>query len=375
MDEPPLRVCHIIHALTQGGAEQVLVELAGVRASAALDFSVVSLMPTAGLPLPLRLRTLGVDVHGLGLPSRWDPRGLVRALGLIRNLAPDVIHAHGKHADLVGAFVARRLSVPLISTLHVIEDAPTLVGRGKRWLAARARGRSAARTVAVSDALRDWYVRAFRVEPTRVVTIHNGVVPGPGTTPRIRAALRSALGVPRNAVMASMVAVMRPGKGHAELIAAAADIPASLPLSIVIIGDGPLRDTLEASAFDSSLPFRRVIFAGFREDVPALLEASDFIVQPSSFDALPTALIQGLAAGLPAVATTVGGIPEIVTPETGVLVPPGDINGLAAGLTRLASDTDLRHRLGLAARRRFEAEFDAALWVGRLQGLYKEVAA
>ncbi len=91
MEDPPLRVCHLIHALSQGGAEQVLVELAHVRASTALDFSVVSLMPTEGLALLGRLRRLGIDVHPLNLPSRWDPRALVRAHGLIRDLAPDVL--------------------------------------------------------------------------------------------------------------------------------------------------------------------------------------------------------------------------------------------------------------------------------------------
>ncbi|MDP8927710.1 MAG: glycosyltransferase [Actinomycetota bacterium] len=375
MEDPPLRVCHLIHALSQGGAEQVLVELAHVRASTALDFSVVSLMPTEGLALPGRLRRLGIDVHPLGLPSRWDPRALVRAHGLIRDLAPDVLHSHGKHADLVGAFVARRLSIPLVSTLHLIEDAPTIVGRGKRWLAVQVRARAAVQTVAVSEALRDWYLRAFPVEPTRVVTIHNGVGPGAGSTPTTRASVRSALGIPRNAVMAIMVAMMRPGKGHAELIAAAAKIPPSLPLSLVIVGDGPLLNALEASACASSLPFRRVIFAGFREDVPALLEASDFIVHPSNSDALPTALIHGLAAGLPAVASAVGGIPEVVTRDTGLLVPPGDANALATAMACLTSDADLRRRLGIAARRRFETMFDVGLWAARLRELYQEVVA
>ncbi len=375
MEDTPLKVCHIIHSLSQGGAEQVLLELAHVRGLTSLELDVVSLMPTKGLPLPVRLRTLGVDVFSLDLPSRWDPRGLIRALALLRDLAPDVIHSHGKHADLVGAFVARRLSIPLISTLHLIEDAPTLVGRGKRWLAAHARARSAAMTVAVSHALRDWYLRAFPVEPTRVVTIHNGVIPGPGTTPSSKAALRSALGVPRSAVMATTVAMLRPGKGHAELLTAAARIPPSVRLSIVLVGDGPLRDSLEASACASSLPFRRVIFAGFREDVPALLEASDFVVHPSTFDALPTALIHALAAGRPAVATAVGGIPEIVTPETGLLIPPGDIEALADALIRLTRDSDLRLRLGRLARRRFESGFHAASWASRLRELYQEVAA
>jgi glycosyltransferase involved in cell wall biosynthesis len=98
-------------------------------------------------------------------------------------------------------------------------------------------------------------------------------------------------------------------------------------------------------------------------------------VQPSLFDALPTALIEGLAAGLPAVASRVGGIVEIVTPDVGILVPPGDPDTLARSLIELARDPQRRWQMGRAARRRFEQEFDAQRWVRTLRSLYDEVIA
>lgn len=374
MHQPRLRVCHVIHSLGPGGAEHLLVDLAHVAAGAGMELSVVSLMPATGLEYPRRLRALGVEVHSLDLPTRWDPRGLARGLAVLGNLAPSVVHTHLKHADLVGAFAVLRLGVPLVSTLHLIEDAPSPVGRAKRWAAAQARIRTAARTIVVSDALRRWYLAAFPVDPSRVVTVRNGVLAPPPVGEEAQRALRASLGVPPGCVMATMVGIMRPGKGHADLIAAAARVPEGLDVRFVLAGDGPLRRRLEAAARTDPRAAKRVVFAGFRTDVAELLAASDLIVHPSRFDALPTALIHGLAAGLPVVASDVGGIPEVVTPDAGRLVPPGDVRALADAVVALAGDPAARQHLGAAARRRFAAEFDAAAWARRLREVYAEAA-
>lgn len=369
-----LGVCHVIHSLGPGGAESLLVDLATAAGAAGLELSVVSLMPSATLAYHRRLAQLGVPVRSLELPTRWDPRGLPRGLAAIERLAPDIVHTHLKHADLVGAFAVRRLGVPMVSTLHLIEDAVSPLGWGKRRLATQARLTTAARTIAVSDALRRWYLDTFAAQAHRVVTLHNGVRAAP-VPASARERLRRELGVPETSLMAAMVGIMRPGKGHADLIAAAAGLPTSLDIRIVLAGDGPLRSTLEATARSAGLSPGRLVFAGFREDVPVLLAASDLVVQPSRFDALPTALIHGLAAGLPAVASAAGGIPEIVTDDVGILVPPADPAALTSALVVLAGDPERRARLGAAARRRFEAEFDATVWAGRLRGLYEEALA
>jgi glycosyltransferase involved in cell wall biosynthesis len=370
-----LRVCHVIHTLAPGGAERVLIDLARAAPQANLELSVLSLMPQAEHLYVGMLRGLGVRVQSMGLYSRWDLRAFHRVLPLVRQLQPDLLHTHLKHADLIGAFAARRLALPMVSTLHVVEDRPAPLKRAQRWLAAQARMSTADRTLAVSDAVRRWYLETFPADPARVLTVHNGVMqPLLRVQSGARDRLRQSLGVPPGSVMATMVGLLRPGKGHTDLITSATKMPVSLDLHIVIVGDGPLRPALEAMAARNGAA-GRVHFTGYRTDVPAILVASDIVVQPSLFDALPTALIEGLAAGLPAVASRVGGIVEIVTPDVGILVPPGDPDTLARSLIELARDPQRRWQMGRAARRRFEQEFDAQRWVRTLRSLYDEVIA
>jgi glycosyltransferase involved in cell wall biosynthesis len=335
--------------------------------------SVVSLMPLDGHRYPQVLRDLGVRVDSLDLPSRWDPRGPGRAVRLLRTGPPDLLHSHLKHADLVAAYAAPRLGVPLVSTLHLVEDEVGLLGRFKRDLGAWARRRRAARTIAVSEALREWYLDAFPAPPRSVVAIPNGV-PSPEAVPaERRAALRSDLGVPDGQLLAVMVAIFRAGKGHEDLLRAAG-LLGDCPVHFALAGSGPEEGRLRGLAAAQGVG-SRVTFAGFREDVAALLAAADLVVHPSHADALPTALIHALAAGVPAVATRVGGIPEIVDEECGVLVPPADPEELAAAIRTLAEDASRREALGAAARRRFAARFEGSAWARRLRALYDEVLA
>lgn len=351
----------------------MLVELARVAPSAGLDLSVLSLLPAVGSHREDELRRHGVEVASLGLPGRWDPRALASAVPAVRRARPDVIHTHLKHADLVGGLAAARLGVPQVSTLHLVEDSVRGIGSRKRWLAAMARQRLAARTIAVSEAVREWYVGAFRADPTRTVTIRNGVGDPPALPPGQRDVVRAELGADHASVLAVMVGIMRPGKGHADLIAATELIPPDLDLRVVMVGDGELRSEVGSLVTRSRTPQGRLRLAGFRDDIPAVLAAADIVVHPSRVDALPTVLLSAAAAGRPVVATTAGGIPEIVTPSTGLLVPPGDVAGLAAALTTLTREPLTRAAMGASARARFAAEFDATIWAGRLRALYDDV--
>jgi len=371
----PIRVLHLIHGLAAGGAEALLVDLARVGPGAGMEIAVMPLVRADSDRYGRVLRDLGVPVLGLDLPTRWDPRAFRDALTRIRQWRPHVLHTHLKHADLVGAVAARRTGIPQVSTLHVIEDGSTgrtPLPRVKRRLAAAARMSTAHTTIAVSDAQRRWYLGAYRsVDPARVITVPNGVAdPRAARDPvRARARTRAGLGCADGDVLILQVAVARPGKGHTTLLEALRKLP-DPRIRLVVAGDGPLRAELEASAADLG---DRVRFLGHRDDVPDLLVAADIVAHPSEFEALPTALIEALAAARPVVATAVGGIPEVVTAETGTLVPAGDPAALARALRHLAADPWHRTALGAAARRRFEAHFDARVWAGRLTDLYASV--
>jgi glycosyltransferase involved in cell wall biosynthesis len=369
-----IRICHVIHELKPGGAERVLLDLAAVGGQTGMEISLVSLMPLSDAYFRQQLATLGVRASSLDLRSRWDVRAFRRAPATIAAHAPDIVHTHLKHADLIGGYAARALGLPHVSTLHLIESEPRIGGTAKRWAAMRMRERSASRIIAVSDAVRDWYIAMASADPDRVVRIYNGVRrPDPVSTTE-RGRIRRGLELDESQMVIACVSLMRPEKGHDDLLHAIAG-QRERDAVYLLAGDGPRRPDLEAQALELGLGPDRVRFLGFRDDVDKLLAASDLVVQPSHEDALPTALIQALAAGLPAVATEVGGIPEILTPQLALFVSPGDVDALSNALDEAPTTLAHRPEVAVLARDRFDANFEATAWARRLGDLYDEVTA
>jgi glycosyltransferase involved in cell wall biosynthesis len=223
----------------------------------------------------------------------------------------------------------------------------------------------------VSDAVRRWYVESFAVDPSTVVTIRNGLV-APEISEVDRKTVRAELGADPERVLAVTVSIMRAGKGHSDLLQAAALLPADMPVTLAFVGTGPEHDALVRQAREIGVFGDRVVFTGFRSDVARVFAAADLAIQASHFDALPTSLIHALAAGVPIVASRVGGIPEIVGSEAGVLVEPGDPEGFAHAIGRLVGDPGTRRLMGKKGRERFDEEFDGEVWMRRLRSVYDE---
>lgn len=368
-----IHVAHLIHSLGSGGAEELLVEFAETAPSLGIETTVISLLGLNGSLNASRIESAGARVVSVGLRSRWDVRSFRRTRALVRSLQPDVLQTHLKHADLVGAWVSRRLGLPMVSTLHRMEPAGAPLERFKRAAGARARLSQAARTLAVSDAQRRWYLETFDADPSMVVTVHNGIRDPDPVSEAIRLTVRRDLGIGPDECMVTMLGVMRPGKGHADLLAAVRLIPGGLPLRIVMAGDGDLAGDISRSVLGDRLLSGRVVLPGWLDDVDRLLGASDLLVHPTRDDALPTAVIHGLAAGLPVVASDVGGVGELVDASVGILVPPGDPPALASALVALFEDPRRRLAMGRRARQRFERHFTASAWLNRLDAVYTAV--
>lgn len=365
-----IRVCHVIHSLQPGGAEDSLGSIAEAAQVANVEVEVVSLLPLEQSRVAQRLRRNGTPVMSLNLRSRWDARALPAAAKLLASRAPDVIHAHLKHADLVCAYASRKTGLPMVSTLHVVEDRVSGLGWAKRSAGAWARRRGAHTTIAVSDAQRTWYVDALGASADHVVTVRNGVADPPPLELFERQRIRDGLGVGQGELLVATVGIMRPGKGHEDVLSLAAAVGADAKVRFVLAGDGELRASLEARAAVLAPRSAPVVFAGFRDDVPSLLAASDLVLHPSHADALPTALLHALAVGRPTAAYGVGGVPEIVTPTSGIVVEPLDEDALLAAFGRLVSSQELRNELGAGARRRYEQEFTLEAWMHRLREVY-----
>ena len=304
---------------------------------------------TAVRPLPERRRIAGV-------PPLW------RAIRAVR---PAILHAHlswplACRYGLIAGWLAR---VPaLVGTAHLYVE---LQGGRRPPLTLR----PLRRIIAVSDEVRTRYAGQLRVPGRRLAVVRNGI-PVPRTVQRPDPRLRADLVRGRPDFIVLTPARLHEQKGHAYLLAAAAQVPDA---TFVLAGDGPLRAPLEAQARELGIS-ERCLFLGHRTDVQDLLAAADLLVLPSLWEGLPVSVLEGMAAGLPIVATAIGGTDEAVTNESnGLLVPPRDAGALASAIRRVRGDAGLAERLARAGRERVEREFSSAVMARNVMRIYDEI--
>ncbi len=373
----PMRVLYLIDSLGPGGAEQLLAAYLGYLPTIGVDATVCALQERNGNPLAALIRRLGVDVFTLDVTRLRHPGAYRRVAAAIDRARPDLVHTQLEFADILGGLAASRRRIPVVSTLHTIGRPPAGTRDSLRFsLEGWALRRFATKVIAVSDGARKDHIRHLRLAPERVITIHNGIDLSrfrldEGT----RASARAELGIPQEAAVAVTVAVLRPPKGIQDMVAAMPAICDRVASPhYLVVGDGPARDFLEGQAAELAMT-DRITFAGDREDVPRMLAAADAFVLPSYTEALPTVLAEAMAAGLPIVATRVGGIPEMVDDGNGLLVEPGDRTGLATAVTAILSNGDRAVRLGRSGAARAAARFDIRRQAARLVAEYRQVVA
>ncbi len=336
-----MKALFLTPTLRTGGAErQTSILLPGLR-ERGVDARIVALGEGGELVAPLR--RAGVPVEVLGMRNRFDLRALARS-PLVRRFRPDVVLSRGVSGLYVGHAVSLRRGAPHIFNDHRgvgVDFSP------RRWLMVGVLARRLRGVIIVSADQVDRWLR-MGCRPERLVVIANGVPTE--SIAASRAEIRDELDVPQDAVLALMVANLRPLKRVPDFIRAVNEARETCPELVgVLAGDGPDRALVErlAGADDA------VRVLGYREDVPHLLAAADLLMLTSEKEALPMAVLEAMAAGLPVLATRVGGVPTVVSDgETGLLVGPGDVPALRAALVRLAGDPALRLSLGAEGKRR-----------------------
>jgi glycosyltransferase involved in cell wall biosynthesis len=372
-----VRVLYLIDSLGPGGAEHLLAASLPFLRRAGVVPSVVALQEQQGNPVAARIEAQGIPVCELGIRRLRQRGAYARVRDTIRAAAPDVVHTQLEFSAVLGIPAARRLGLPTIATLHTLDEPPprsrlALHFRLMAWALRRAR-----RVIAVSEITRRHYLDRARLRPERVMTIHNGIDPSAfQAPPGERDAARRELGLDASAPVLVTVAVQREPKGIQHMLAALPEVAAAFPaVRYLLVGDGPHRRALEGLAARLGVA-DRVVFAGARDDVPRLLAAADLFVLPSLTEALPTVVAEAMAAGLPIVATTVGGIPEMVGHgEAALLVPPSDPAALAAAVCRLLANPRQAAAMGRAGRRVVAARFDIRAQAKALADDYRALAA
>jgi glycosyltransferase involved in cell wall biosynthesis len=360
----------LISSLSWGGAETLLADFAQGAADVGIEVSVAYLRADA--QVAGRLSAIGIEPVAIPITSLLDRHDWRRVRDHIAAVGPDLVHTHLGNADLLGGLSARRLGIPSVSTVHLVVDRGVGVrGRAKARLFGLGRRHGARAVITVSEAARRVYLETGWDRPDRVVAVHNGIVDRsvPGAGPRIR----SELGIgPRDPVLA-MIAVLRRDKNHAVAVEATRRLLGRFPdLRLLILGDGLDRDHVAQAAAPLG---ERAIMTGHRDDVMEVLDAVDVLVHPTLRDAFPTTLLEAAAARVPAGATAVEGIPEIIEPDrTGLLIDaPPTADELAGAIGRLLGDPGLRERMAQEARRSFEQRFTVERWLERLLPIYERV--
>jgi glycosyltransferase involved in cell wall biosynthesis len=362
-------VVHYTDSNGFGGAEQVMLQL--MERLDRTRWRLVLLHH--GKPGLARLvagaRELGAELRVVPRVSR--PRQLGSLPAFIRALRaerPAVFHAHlpaplnGRYG-LLAAAISRVPAV--IATAHLVDDAPVRFRFGfSQWATA-----CVDRYIAVSEGVARRMRARLRVPDRKIQVIRNGVEVGGSprqADPRFRAALAGDAERP----IVLTVARLDAQKGHAYLLAAAADIPDAL---FVFVGEGRERPALEAQARALGVA-ERVRFLGHRDDVPDLLAACDVFVLPSRYEGLPLSVLEAMAAARPVVATAIEGTDEIVRHgETGLLVPPAAPSALAEAIRAVLADRALATRMGQAGRARAGREFSMSRMIDEVTGVYDEL--
>jgi len=361
------RVLQVVLSLNPGGTERLVLELVK-RLHPRIPMAVCCLDERGSWAAELDGRCDGVV--SLGRRPGFRPTLGQAIANQVRRHRASVVHAH-HYSSFVYAALAR-LWLPrtrVVFTEHGrVSDAPPAL---KRKVVNQVLAKLSSATFAVSADLRAHLVHEGF--PARAVdVVYNGIEVGPLPTSEDRRAARERLGVPEDAVLIGTVARLDVVKNLETLIRAMAALRATTPASLLIVGDGPEREALGAAAGAAGVA-AAVTFLGHRDDARRWLAACDIYANSSVSEGVSLTILEGMAAGLPVVATRVGGTPEVLDDTCGRLVPARNVERLAGALQELAAAPGLRRALGLAARARAEQQFTLDRMVGTYQAVYERL--
>jgi len=367
-DQPvrrPLRVGYVNWSLGLGGAEQVIIQLALACHRRGHEVSVFTLNDVGEFAAPLIAE--GIPVVALHKRGHYDASVLWRLAGEFRRRKLDVVHTHLWGGNLWGRLAARLAKVPIVVTTEHNLDSwkPRSYMWLDRWLAGFATS-----LVAVSQQVRGFY-ESHRVGIGRWQVIYNGV-DVQAMPPRGRRAAYAALGIGADAVVVGWIGRFVGAKAPERFVDAMAVACHAEPrLRALMIGDGPLREQTAAYLAERGLA-DRVILTGLRKDVPELLAGMDLLAFSSEREGLSIAMLEAMAAGVPIVATRVGGNTELIEDSvSGVLVEPNRPEALARAIVELARDPRRAAAIRGAARARATQRFSLDAMVDAYESLYR----
>jgi len=379
-----MKVCHVITRLILGGAQENTILTCEGLHERGHDVTLVT-GPTTGPEGEMvtraragGYRTIEIDPLCRPIAPRRDHQAYKRLVELLDDLKPDVMHSHSSKAGILARKAAAAVGgMKIVHTVHGLAyHAYQSWWRNRLYitLEKRAAARSDA-IISVADAMTAQSVLAGVGDVEQYTTIRSGMEVEPFLhRPQAAGEFRRAMGLGPDDVLVTQVSRLAELKGHEHILAAASKID-DRRIHFCFVGDGRWRKRIEAGIARRGLT-ERFHLTGLvpREEIPAIMHATDILVHCSFREGLARTLPQAMLAGKPVVSYDVDGAREVVDSDTGILLEPGTVGGLKMSIETLAGCPELCKKLGANGRKRCIEQFDHNRMVDRIEALYERVA-
>jgi glycosyltransferase involved in cell wall biosynthesis len=362
-----LRILHVMPSLAVGGAEQMATHLM-VGLSHTHSVGAVGLGPNTNSAVDHRLAQADIPRWHLSKRTGFDPRMFSSLNRVFREFRPQVIHTHLAVQRYVFPLLLRAKFIRSVHTVHNLAEHETdAVGRIVHWLAFRSRVHPIGISREVDASVKRLYGIECRAVIPNCIPVEDYL-----NRPADGARWREQEGINQDAIVFTSVARLEPQKNPFLLLEAFSDLNDSRS-HLVLVGAGSLSEQLAAFVRVHKLG-RQVHLLGQRDNVPAILAASDVFMLGSNWEGNPLAVMEAMATGLPIICTAVGGVPELVeTGQQGILVSPGDRSGFVCAMRSVLSCAKKRLAMAHAARTRAIREFGLERMVQGYSDLYESV--
>lgn len=358
-------VIHMIDELPPDGAERLIVDVLSKR-SDAYDYRVLCLVRGGELQQDIEL--LGVPVDILGKRVGFDRLLIPRLVRYLKQENVRVVHTHLFTADFWGRLAAWIARVPVIvSTSHSENNWKTSLHRFLDQLMARV----SHTVVACTDKVKQVLLDRDGISESKITLVANGINLERFSSSE-RCDLNAEFGIPPESCTLAIVGRFHPVKGHLYFLNVFAKLKSATPVHLLLVGDGELRGAIEQRIVELGLQ-SNVTLAGFRRDVPAILNSVDLVVVPSELEGLPMVVLEAMARGRAVVAHRVGGIADVIENDSlGRMVTAGDEAEMLHALAELADDADERNTIGTHSAALIRSKYDAEDTCRHYEAIYEQ---
>ncbi|HID44168.1 MAG TPA: glycosyltransferase [Chromatiaceae bacterium] len=368
----PRKLLFVNYSLAMGGIETLLLELCRAMKSGSRYDPAVCVFDAEG-KLQKEFYAIGVPVHVLQKKRSRDYFLPLRVRRLIQQENYDLVHAHNQVSWLYGGLGAVLANTPLVYTEHtsLAKFEPSQQKNLKMVL--RLLGRRTQLVTTVAKHLIPSLLQDIGIPSERIRNVYNGIEPAPYQIKIDREEKLRELGLPFASRIIGIVASLTDAKDHATLLRAFAQVLPAIPEArLLIVGEGPLEESMRSLAHTLEIG-SNVHFLGVRRDIPELLQLFDVFTLSSLIEGLPISLLEAMASACPVVATRIPGVDELVSQDSGLLVPHSSPDEQAKALVRVLTEDGLADSLGSGGRQRVLEKFSFEAMVQAYLSCYDEV--